>query len=262
MLKILKIIGFIIGLLLLLDGIFCLVQNKIHLGTLLPLLIGIVICLHIVFHHVIQDFFKQHSTLHTLYQSTCAIFGLWLISLLIFFAYLHHNKQANIIHPPIQAIIVLGSGIIQGQASPTLKARLDQAGQLAQHSPNAVIIVSGGLDHHEQVSEAKVMADYLQQHFALATARIYLEDQSTSTALNLLNSQAILKQKNISLNQPIAIISSDFHLPRAKAIASKQGYRQLMMIAADTPLATRYNAWLREYFAYLSGWLLNEYDLF
>ncbi|WP_228131839.1 hypothetical protein, partial [Acinetobacter baumannii] len=25
------------------------------------------------------------------------------------------------------------------------------------------------------------------------------------------------------------------------------------------PLITRYNAWLREYFAYASGWLLNEY---
>ncbi|WP_228131880.1 hypothetical protein, partial [Acinetobacter baumannii] len=24
-------------------------------------------------------------------------------------------------------------------------------------------------------------------------------------------------------------------------------------------LITRYNAWLREYFAYASGWLLNEY---
>ncbi|MFX8461890.1 YdcF family protein, partial [Acinetobacter baumannii] len=31
------------------------------------------------------------------------------------------------------------------------------------------------------------------------------------------------------------------------------------MVAAETPLITRYNAWLREYFAYASGWLLNEY---
>ena len=31
------------------------------------------------------------------------------------------------------------------------------------------------------------------------------------------------------------------------------------MISAETPLNIRYNAWLREYFAFVSGWLLREY---
>ena len=32
-----------------------------------------------------------------------------------------------------------------------------------------------------------------------------------------------------------------------------------MMVSAPTPLLIRYNAWLREYFAFISGWLLDEY---
>ncbi|HAV3727992.1 TPA: YdcF family protein, partial [Acinetobacter baumannii] len=69
----------------------------------------------------------------------------------------------------------------------------------------------------------------------------------------------LLEQAHINVNQPIAIVTSDFHTPRAAAIAKKQGYTQVYMVAAETPLITRYNAWLREYFAYASGWLLNEY---
>ena len=84
-----------------------------------------------------------------------------------------------------------------------------------------------------------------------------MEDQSTSTALNLSNSRIILEEKNIRINSPIAIVTSDFHTLRATAY--KQGYGNITSIGANAPLSTRYNAWLREYFAYLSGWLLNEY---
>ena len=48
--------------------------------------------------------------------------------------------------------------------------------------------------------------------------------------------------------------------PRSRAIAIRQGYQMPIMISAQTPLATRYNAWLREYFAYIGVvGLLNEY---
>ena len=60
-------------------------------------------------------------------------------------------------------------------------------------------------------------------------------------------------------SQPIIIVTSDFHTPRAAAIAKKQGYSNFTMLGSTTPISTRYNAWLREYFAYVSGWLLNEY---
>jgi uncharacterized SAM-binding protein YcdF (DUF218 family) len=86
-----------------------------------------------------------------------------------------------------------------------------------------------------------------------------LEDKSTSTDLNLLNSKTILKYKNIPLSAPIAIVTSDFHTLRAAAIAKKLGYQNVIMNSAETPLNTRYNAWLREYFAFISGWILQEY---
>ena len=47
-------------------------------------------------------------------------------------------------------------------------------------------------------------------------------------------------------------------LERALRIAQRHGFTHMVPVAAPTPLATRYNAWLREYFATLSSWVLNE----
>lgn len=160
---------------------------------------------------------------------------------------------------PVKAIIVLGSGVENGKPSAALAKRLDAAVPVAKTSPQALLILSGGLDFGERETEAVIMARYLQQHYAIPSSDMALEDQSTSTELNLKNSKAILVQHQINLTDPVAIVTSDFHTIRAAAIARKQGYQHVTMISAPTPLFMRYNAWLREYFAFLSGWVLNEY---
>ena len=60
-------------------------------------------------------------------------------------------------------------------------------------------------------------------------------------------------------SQPIAIVSSDFHLWRALRTAQQQGYTQAIGVAAPTPRLTRFNGWLREYFAVASSWALGEW---
>ena len=119
--------------------------------------------------------------------------------------------------------------------------------------------MTGGIDFGETNSEAIVMSRYVQQHHHIPASQVILEDKSTSTELNLKNSQTLLQAQQINIQQPIAIVTSDFHTLRASAIARKQGYHHAIMLGASTPLETRYNAWLREYFAYASGWLLDEY---
>ena len=55
------------------------------------------------------------------------------------------------------------------------------------------------------------------------------------------------------------LVTSDFHTLRAGLIARRAGYTAVTTLGADTPLYLRYNIWLREYFAFLSSWALNEY---
>lgn len=248
-----------IGTILFLDGIYLIGLNKIHLGTVLPLLIGIALLFFALFYHKIQIFVQKTSLRTHLWCFGWAVFLLWSASVFCFFLYLHLAIQNNVQQVPVKAIIVLGSGIENGQPSATLAQRLDRAAEVAAQQPTVPLIMTGGLDFREQYTEAEVMSAYLQRKFSIQATRIWLEDKSTSTDLNLKNSQAILTQHNIPLTAPIAMVTSDFHTLRAAAIAKKQGYSQIIAVAAPTPLVNRYNSWLREYFAYLSGWLLNEY---
>ncbi|RDF36836.1 YdcF family protein [Acinetobacter baumannii] len=249
----------VIGSILFLDGLFLAFLNKIHVGTLVPLVLGAFFCLYALFYYHLERFFFYHYRLHTLWRFGWLCFWIWLIGLGYFFNFIKENKDASQNLPAVKAIIVLGSGVENGQPSAILAKRLDTAAPVALSQPQAKVILTGGLDFSEKEPEALVMSRYLEQHFHIAKDRMILEDKSTSTELNLKNSKPLLEQAHINVNQPIAIVTSDFHTPRAAAIAKKQGYTQVYMDAAETPLITRYNAWLREYFAYASGWLLNEY---
>ncbi|ANY62449.1 hypothetical protein MA05_10550 [Comamonas aquatica] len=152
----------------------------------------------------------------------------------------------------VQVPAVLGAGAL------VLAQRLDTAAELAQLQPGALIAVCGGVDWGETESEAEVMARYLQQRHGIAPERLVLEKLSTSTELNLQLSRPLLAARGVAADAPTALVSSDFHLMRALRIAQRQGLSQMYPVAAPTPLATRFNAWLREYFAMASSWVLRE----
>ncbi|SPD63016.1 Integral membrane protein (fragment) [Cupriavidus taiwanensis] len=103
------------------------------------------------------------------------------------------------------------------------------------------------------------MADYLIAH-GLAPNRLILEDQSTSTEENLRFSRRLLEQQGANAAaDPLILVTSDFHLMRAMRIARKVGFGAVVGAAVETPAYLRYNAWLREYFAVISGWVLREF---
>ena len=184
--------------------------------------------------------------------------ALWLISLLWFWSRLFSLGLEPAQVPPVQAIVVLGSGTLNGQPRPVLAERLDTAAALAKLQPAALIAVCGGVDWGEQESEAEVMARYLEQRHGIAPGRLVLEKLSTSTELNLKLSRPLLAERGVGADAPWAMVSSDFHLMRAMEIAKRQHLAQAYPVAAPTPLATRFNAWLREYFAMASSWFLGE----
>lgn len=249
----------LIGLILFLDGMVLVLSGKIHLGIAIPLMVGLVFSSYAIFYAWFKRQLLQKPKLRKYWYAVWALFGTWLFSF-AFFAYtLHHNMQQQPTASNIQAIIVLGSGTKQGQPSPALAQRLDSAVTFFRLHPQAIFILSGGVDFGEHESEAVIMSRYLQAKYHIPPAKLILEERSTSTQLNLQNSKVLLLQYGIMPEQPIAIVTSDFHTIRSAAIAKKQGYKNAIMVGSPTPLSIRYNAWLREYFAFISGWILNEY---
>ncbi len=249
-----------IGSVIIVDCAILMVFGKVNFGSVVPFLLGIVFVIHGIFWHKVIAFIHQYRWLFYFWSGLWMVFFIWLISFSIFTYVLQQQiKQSAKSVPAVAAIIVLGSGTVAGKPTPTLAKRLDTAVPIIKTQPNALVITSGGVGFQRTRSEADIMATYLHEAHGVAFRCILQEGKSTSTEENLANSRALLEAKGLSITDPIAIVTSDFHSIRAASIARHQGYTQPLTIASPTPLSTRYNAWFREYFAFVSGWLLGEY---
>ena len=188
--------------------------------------------------------------------------GAWLCSVALFFVFISRAQAdaSYAVAPPKHAVIVvLGSGAPSCQPSATLQARLDRALGLAQRLPHARVLATGGKIAWQPCTEGQVMGNYLRAH-GLQAGRIVQEERSTSTQENLRFSLPVLQAHGFNQQaHTLLLVTSDFHALRARLIARREGYSHIQSASAPTPLPQRYAAWLREYFAFISGWLLKEY---
>ena len=97
-------------------------------------------------------------------------------------------------------------------------------------------------------TEASAMAKWLTQK-GVDPARIYQEDLSTDTRENLRNARALMEREGLS--QPIAVVSSSFHLYRASVLARQAGFADVQTLSAPVPkVPLRWlsaSVYLREY---------------
>ncbi len=150
--------------------------------------------------------------------------------------------------PQSDYLIVLGAGVNGSAPSLSMVNRLEAALDYLEAYPDAVAIVSGGQGAGEDVTEASAMHDWLIAH-GMPESRIVQEDQSTSTRENLENSFAIIRSRGGDPAGGVAVVSSEYHLYRAKQMARALGAKPLG-VAAETTLPTmRANYFIREAFA-------------
>ena len=150
--------------------------------------------------------------------------------------------------PQSDYLIVLGAGVNGSAPSLSIVNRLEAALDYLETYPDAVAIVSGGQGAGEDVTEASAMHDWLVAH-GMPESRIVQEDQSTSTRENLENSFAIIRSRGGDPAGGVAVVSSEYHLYRAKQMARALGAKPLG-VAAETTLPTmRANYFIREAFA-------------
>lgn len=131
------------------------------------------------------------------------------------------------------AVIVLGTGVRGSTPSDSLVSRLDAALDYHAQNPDALIAVTGGQGPHEDLPEADAMAEYLIAH-GVPDALILREGRSTSTRENFSMTKPLLDAA-LGQDYRIAIISNDFHLPRAARIAAASGYGDATHAHAPTP---------------------------
>ncbi|WP_336693602.1 YdcF family protein [Delftia acidovorans] len=252
-------LGLLAGTALLGDALVLMARGMFNLGVTLPAALGVLFIACSWCHAGIARRLRANAWLRRAWRLGWAALAMWLVSLLAFWAYLLSASSGLPPDQPVQAIVVLGSATRDGQPSLTLAQRLDRAAELAARQPKALVLTSGGVDFGESESEGAIMARYLQQRQGLPPERLLMEERSTSTALNLAWSLPLLQARGVGPQAAIAIVTSDFHTLRAGWIAERSGYGQAFTVGAPTPATIRANAWLREYFAVISGWVLGEF---
>ena len=145
--------------------------------------------------------------------------------------------------------VVLGAGIQGEEPSITLKRRLDKSMEYLNANPNTNIVASGGFGKGITVSEAEVMKRYFLAH-GIDESRIIKEEQSTTSDENLKYTKKLLTSLNGEEPQSILIITSEYHMFRAKYMAFRY-YSNVYGISSETPTTVMINYAIREYIAVL-----------
>ena len=116
---------------------------------------------------------------------------------------------------PVSAVIVLGAGVNGETPSLTLRTRIDAAAAYLEEHPDVPVVLSGGQGPGEAITEAECMRRALVRR-GVDESRLYPEERSTSTQENLRYSRAILEELGVDPAQRVVIVTSDFHLCRAR----------------------------------------------
>ncbi len=169
---------------------------------------------------------------------------------------------------PADYVIVLGAKVRGTKISNSLKQRLDRAVEYSEEYPNTVLVLSGGKGPGEEISEARAMYEYLQ-HCGVPADKLLIEDQSSDTVQNIEFGRAVIERQEYNRAQAarahlrefyrerqdgdmirIGILTSNYHIFRAEAIAKKQEIETVGVAAACDPVLA-VHLWLREAFAVL-----------
>lgn len=124
-------------------------------------------------------------------------------------------------HPQSQAIVVLGAAQYDGRPSPVLKARLDHALQLYAADVAPIVIVTGGRQPGDRVTEATASANYLIAR-GIDDADIRREVQGTNTWESLAAAARFLRRDGI---RNVVLVSDAYHSARLEGTAREVGLR-------------------------------------
>ncbi len=149
-------------------------------------------------------------------------------------------------------VIVLGARVYDKTPSPLYQKRLDAAVAYLEANPGTKVVVTGGMGNGEKISEGEAGANYLMEQ-GVDKDRILIENQSDNTYQNLRYALRL-----IGTRENLGIITNDFHVYRALAIARKTGLKNVSAISAEGDAVLFVNNVVREVFATFKAFTLGN----
>ncbi|WP_334144437.1 YdcF family protein [Rhabdothermincola sp.] len=132
---------------------------------------------------------------------------------------------------PASAIIVMGAAQWDGRPSPVLRARLDHAAELWEQGLAGHIIVTGGKQQGDRVTQGFAGYDYLRGK-GVPEEVLKVEVEGRDSYQELSASAAIVRAAG--LEPEVLVVTDPYHALRASQIAHEVGLE-----AAVSPTASR-----------------------
>lgn len=151
----------------------------------------------------------------------------------------------------VDYLVVLGAGLWGETPSLTLRQRLDESFEFIKENPNTKVVLSGGMGPGENITEAEAMKRYLVER-GVDEKLLIKEDKSTSTKENLKFTRELLRKIDNRENLKIKIITTNFHMFRAKLLGRSNGFEVYGQPAPIHPLLIP-AYYIREYMAVIKS---------
>jgi vancomycin permeability regulator SanA len=135
-----------------------------------------------------------------------------------------------------RAAIVLGAAQYNGQPSPVLRARLDEAARLYQQGDVSLIVVTGGGQAADVTTEAKTGYDYLRESSGIPDRSLRLEVQGGSTYESLAATARFLRDEGVS---DVVLVTDRYHAKRSSLIAEEVGLSPAVSLTPQAPSIQR-----------------------
>ena len=142
-------------------------------------------------------------------------------------------------------MLVLGAKVRYDGPSVSLMDRIKAAASYMEAHPDVIAVVSGGKGADEPITEAQCMYNELIK-LGIDPERIWMEDKATSTWENLHFALDLIEEKTGERPTQIGLLSSEYHLFRAKLFASKCGVEAVGIPAHTSRLSQMINHFMRE----------------
>lgn len=251
--RIFRFIGVVAGIIVFLWFLLpFLVAGILNIGNITGIAVSLLFVLYMVFKPMINDWIKQLWSQKKM-KVSMGLCGVVAVVVVILAVVETGCIISTCVKEPTEdaTVVVLGCRVYGERASLSLVERLEAAYSYLEEHPNAVCIVSGGKGDGENISEAECMYRWLVAK-GIDKARIYKEEQSTSTEENIAFSKVLMEEE--CLNKDIAIVTSDYHCYRSGVIAENEGM-SFGAVPGHTAIWLLPTFYVRELYAILAEWI-------
>ncbi len=145
----------------------------------------------------------------------------------------------------VDYIVILGAKVRPDGPSVSLMDRILAARDYMTEHPDVIAIASGGQGSDEPMTEARCIYEQLTA-LGIDPDRIWLEEKATSTWENMNFTLDLIEEKTGARPSKMGVLSSEYHLFRAKLFADACGIEAVGIPAATSRFSQKVNHFMRE----------------